>query len=794
MICLMEIKISLNQLIIIGFLAVLYQFFFIKAFYLLFLPGLFFLVLFTDFDFLKALAFSLPVSLILYVLPYFVITRAGLPVNYVFYLLIPLFMLIYLLVTKRFTFSYSKKFNLVNIVLLIILLSAVSYVYSPYSYRDALPLTAGSNLFYSIKTVADSVRSSGLIPSYSDNLFSGMHYFFTYPPLTQLSVAFLSLIPTEVAFKSYNFTFSFLVFYLLFTSYIFLRKFSLSPIACFVGLFSLAGLPFIAGELTYSGNVSSIFMYSQYPLVLFGLFSLFDKVKKSELVVYAITYAGLFLAYHYISYFMTLSIIATVAIYFFFTKSKKLLVKNYFIYFVIAGLLIMSWFIRYMLTSDFIILSEREAYWNLPLKSISEFVSLITSSSTDPDIYHRIITFTPVFFYVGVFASFAVVRLSGKKFSFKRDDLLMLSYTLFIIFLMVVEIWPFHTLLPLRDHYYVAYRYWFVLAPLLMFGIARLADNLISFDKKSTLLVIIASILLFSGMYHESAVNVDAWLNERAILDRSLFGAVYNIIDPSFGRVAVYGSFGPAVVPAVSNWTGASMFAGYNFQRHVTNNYYHNIIQPFTEASMDYLKANVSANRLHNSYMNSFTNMLLFFTCDEKGFDALNKTIDGVDYRLAVDVDCFVALSPITPSVFSEMVVLSNASKEVINSVMDSVDGYKLVFAQGDYNYTNFVTSNNVGSYVTDSTPVLFNKVSDTEYFFKPLSAGYLLVKLAYFPTWHAYQDGHELSVFSSYHGFTIIKSESASNIHFVVKPHYSELIGLLFLVLGVISCLYAFW
>jgi len=130
-ICLMEIKISLNQLIIIGFLAVLYQFFFIKAFYLLFLPGLFFLVLFTDFDFLKALAFSLPVSLILYVLPYFVITRAGLPVNYVFYLLVPLFMLIYLLVTKRFTFSYSKKFNLVNIVLLIILLSAVSYVYSP---------------------------------------------------------------------------------------------------------------------------------------------------------------------------------------------------------------------------------------------------------------------------------------------------------------------------------------------------------------------------------------------------------------------------------------------------------------------------------------------------------------------------------------------------------------------------------------------------------------------------------------------------------------------------------------
>ena len=98
-----------------------------------------------------------------------------------------------------------------------------------------------------------------------------------------------------------------------------------------------------------------------------------------------------------------------------------------FIYFFIAGLLIMSWFIRYMLTSDFIILSEREAYWNLPLKSISEFVSLITSSSTDPDIYHRIITFTPVFFYVGVFASFAVVRLSGKKFSFKRDDLLMLS-------------------------------------------------------------------------------------------------------------------------------------------------------------------------------------------------------------------------------------------------------------------------------------------------------------------------------------------------------------------------------
>ena len=98
-----------------------------------------------------------------------------------------------------------------------------------------------------------------------------------------------------------------------------------------------------------------------------------------------------------------------------------------------------------------------------------------------------------------------------------------------------------------------------------------------------------------------------------------------------------------------------------------------------------------------------------------------------------------------------------------------------------------------LSDYVVNSTPVLWSRPSDTEIVIQARK-GYLLVKEAYFPNWHAYQDGKELSVFPSYHGLMIIKSESDSTVRLLFQPHFSEVIGLfiyLLLISFLISYLY---
>ncbi len=742
----MKIKLNINLLIILIFLLIAYQLYFIKFAYLLIIPGLFIIIILREYDFNKAILFSIPLSLIFYILPYFIITRAGIPIPYFIYLMMPLLQVIYLFNSKRIKIVLIKKTNLIKTSLIIVILIIFVIVFNPYFLRKAIPLTAGANGLYTIKIIKDSIISKGIVPSWTDHLFAGQHLFYTYPPLAQLSTTFLTLIPTEQLYQTYNNTFTFMTLYLLFSTFMLLKKLGLSSYSSLISLIPLTGFPFIIGELTFAGNITSAFMYSLYPIVLYGLFSLFDKNKLKELIIYGISFAGFFLSYHYISYFIVISFAFTYLIAIILFKNKKLLTKNVIIYSLISGLLILTWLINYLVFNNYLILSEREGLWNTPLKNITEFLSYITATGTEQDMYKHLVTFTPLFFYLGLISSLMIFRLKKNKLTITKQDFVILLYLIACLFMMIVEIFPFHTLIPLRTHYYLAYRYWIIIIPLMIFSIGRLIDNLLNINKQLLIPITILFLIIFSGMINYSSINVNSWLNEKAIIDEGSFKSIYDIIKPSEGRIAIYGIYGPAIIPAISNWTGASMFAGYNFQRHSTRDYYHKIIMPLTDSSMDFLKSNVSSTTIYNTYQKAWVNTLIFNVCNKNGFEAFNKTVQYNGYSLIANSKCIKVLT------------LTNKS--------------------------------NLAELITNHSGINYHKISDTEYILKPLT-GDVLIKIAYFPKWHAYQDGKELKITKSNDGFIIIHNNSESTIKLVMKPYYSEIITLIIFSVTIIFLLY---
>ena len=147
----MKINVKTTHLIVLGVLLLLLRLFLVKFVYLLILPGFCILLLITKFNFKKTLLFSLPLSIVLYIYPYFLITRSVMAISPWFYFLIPAILAIIIYRKGLISFSFTRKINIKQLVLTLIPLIALSYVFWPYSVRGSVSLTAGSNILLFIR-------------------------------------------------------------------------------------------------------------------------------------------------------------------------------------------------------------------------------------------------------------------------------------------------------------------------------------------------------------------------------------------------------------------------------------------------------------------------------------------------------------------------------------------------------------------------------------------------------------------------------------------------------------------
>lgn len=795
------LKVTPLWLVIGIILLIFFRLYLFKAIFLLVLPGFCILALLSRMSFEKKLLFSVPLSMMIFIYPYFLITRTGIAIQpHLYFLLIPLALLALCLKKKVFSIEYSKSFNLQTAIFGLTLLTIFFIIYNPYSFKEALPLTAGSNDFFTALRIYDQTLEKGVISTWSSSLYSGNHDFYTYPPLAKITLVSLWLLPTESLGMTYNLTILFLYGFMLYATYCLLRFLKLGSNASLLGTCLMIAVPHLAGEVTFSGNFTSPFMYALAPVAIYAMLSIFNDKPHSSIkavLLYACAINAFALSYHYNAYFLLLAGALACITGLLINKNKKITIRNLMLLLLFTLGFFLSWFVRYIEATPFVILVGWEGNWNTPLSSINEFLKYIAQDTSD-DMLTSIFTFSSLFFYLGLVSSILLIRRNKEKTFIERSDLITLVFTLSLLFLFIVEIFPFHTLIPLRNNYYKVFRYFGTILPFFAFGIARLYEtlnNYLSQKLKSKYLGVITYfvfILIFSQVIITSANNVFSWLSEEAVIKQENFNSLYDLLKTGpDGRVIIFGSFGPAINPAVSRWAERSLFAGYNFQRHATKLIYNHSVLPITDASSDYLK-NVSAIYAFNTWQKSFTNNLVIFTCTEKGVNSYNEIIKLNNYSVLGQAECLGIINPIPLSNYAEEVVLSKVNESqnrdlVIQDIMNKEDGWKVVFTSDEKPeeyYTNIVNDDNISGLNLLTSPLFFNIRSDTEIIIQNPKQGFILVKEAFFPTWHAYQDGKELSVFPSYEGYSIIKSESEEEIIYKSMPLLSESLGLIIFII----------
>ncbi len=788
-----------NHAILFALLFVVFRLYLLKFIYLLVLPGFCILLLTSKFDFKKTLLLSFPASLVLYIYPYFLITRSLLPIPPWIYLLLPLVLALVVFKKGLFELEFKNAINYKDLFYSILPVAILLIVYYPYFTRGEVSLTAGTNSLLFQKINVERILNEWKVPIWTQAEYAGSHFYYTYPPLTYVTTALLNAIPTEAVNYTTNLTVVALYLYMLFASYMLFRSLKLGKSASVLGISIMMGVPILVGEPTYSGNITMAYMFSLYPAALYGFFNMFKEKRIKDVIFLSFTVASFVIVYHHISYFMLIPAFVTAGAYFLVGKEKKLLLKNAIVFFSVIAVLIGAWALRLIFTSEFVTTSGVEGSWNKPLSNFTEFLSFIAATGRETDdLYKQVITLTPLFFWLGFVSMFLALRIENSKIKILNTDLLLLAYFAFLFFLIICEIFPFHTMIPLRDRFYRIFRYWEVLVPLFAFGIGRLYENASNMFGYKPLLFG-AFLLIFAPMIAMSKDNASNWLVENAIVTDK-FSELTNLLRNLPDRVALFGGYGPAMIPAIQNWSGKAMLKGYNFQRHASKLVYENLLNPLSEASMDYIKNDVTPVKAYNIFQVSGTNTLVYFACDQKGANALNLTASYNGYELIAQGRCLVVLSLRPKSSLVEKVKLAcvNASDDVKAKVLDYELGYKVIMPYYELNKSecafvvdkDFVLKGNysIFNYLSESLDYKF--LSDESLIINA-SPGWILFKGAYFPTMHAYQDGKELVVLPTYHGMTLIKSLSDKQILLVHKPHYSEILGLL-LYLGFIVLLFA--
>jgi len=787
---LMELKVKINHLLVIGFLLVMLKLFLLKFIYLMIIPGFCILLLVTKWDFKKTLLLSLPVSIILYIYPYFLITRSLFAISPWVYFIVPALLLLVGWQKGLLKLSFNQSINLKELAFTLLPLIIMTVIYSPYAWSGNVSLTAGSNVLLFIKGVAESVSNYGVIPLWNEAEYAGSHYFYTYPPLAHVGTALLNVIPTETIKYMINLTIFALYIYMMFAVYMLLSYLGLRRDSALLGVIIMIGVPILAGEPTFSGNITMAYMFSLCPAAIYGFINIFKKTSAREVILYSICLGAFMTVYHYIGYFVILPALATSLLYIIFSRERKTYLKNSLIFFAVFALLFGAWFIRYYALSEYVTIFGWEGSWNVPLSDFGEFLSYIAATGTEADAYKQVITFTPLFFWFGFVASFLIFRYAKGKLLFKDKDKLFFVMFGLTFFLIISEIFPLGQLLPLRSNYYFVFKFWAVLVPFFALAIARVYENITDVVKnKSAVFLVI--LIMFMPMIVMSAGNVSSWLVETAIINDSNLGGLVDVVSQLPGRVALFGGFGPALNPAISNWTGQQMMMGYGFQRHSSRLVYENVLLNFTDASMDYIKPNISTVRLYNSFQVTGTNTILLFTCTENGINAANTIIQYPGYNLLVDDNCIAILTLNQTSPRVELVNLTKVDDSLKPLVLDAVGGYRVVMPYhnlSDEEYAYSIIDVPLDSPVI-SLAYSYNTDGSIGLNAKP---GWLLFKEAYFPTMHAYQDGRELVIEPTYEGMTLIKSLSSSPITIKRLPHYSEVIGLLIYLVFLIGFIVA--
>ncbi len=729
------------------------------------------------------LLLSLPITMILVLVPTWVLNIFGAPVSGS--LLIALSLLYsaaFAFLLRKTGLSLKTKIKGEHVAMLILVAAAVFMTYP--LHNGLLPRTDGSAHYYKIWEVRNSIDSAGTIPFWDAGWYAGYPIFDFYPPMSYYLTVFVSyLVPSSLGLV-FNYVMILSYLYIAVGTFSLARKLGLNIFSSFLAGLIITSSPRLSSNTMFSGQFPTIVAFSMVPLAVYVFMKAFEGKKPAVFVLSGALIGLITITHNLTGYFLALIFMLVFSV--FALRSRRPDFSGFAMTIIAAGLLGSFWLMPFFSNLQF-----SEYYSNAGSSAgFSPDVMLVLATSPDKscaDFYCFIsmgveITLLAI---IGILVwTFGFSAGRGRLFvspKLRVGSAITISMLVVVLvfamspFLGISKFVPFGSLGAERFIFYM-------ILPLAILG-GSIGEIVNGFDKKDFLVAgLVVSLIVAAPIYkYLELTNFRAgeWNNETAPLDVSGLSEAYKILralPPA--RVMTYGIFQAAIVSGIPVQANKTAISGW----HVPGSpNYQDVAGRVEDVSGQGLfKFNLSDKYVYSIYQNSWTGWVLINLCGQEGQMAVNNTFAKDDRYLFVwrsdnGNGCLVILE--VPNVtFAERVepvgVVDN-DKKIVEKIYDTETGYLVHFTKRladlpEQEYKVIINKDVLWnpeqadqiSRLSASEPAPLEWSRNGNLINVKNAVGWILIKETYYPVWTAWNGDKKLEIRQTDMGFMLVKSE----------------------------------
>ncbi len=752
---------------------------------------------------------SVPLSILLILVPAWVLNIFSVPVNGTTLVAISLAyssLLAFILRGKKI--DMHAKLDTETVLILVLIFAAAIMTIPLHS--GLMPRTDGTSHYYKVWQIREGLDASGGISLWDPGWYAGYALFDFYPPMSYYFTALLSYFTASPLNAVFD--------YVIILSYVFLavgvfilsRELGLNKLSSFLAGLVIISSPRLATNTMFSGQFPTIFAFSLIPVSVYIFIRALSEKKTKLHTLSGMLLGTVFLIHHLTGYFLTTLFLLIFVI--FSLKKRGFDLKNFFRVVITSALVLAFWMAPFFVNIGFSEYSKKSAIGFNP----DVFLVLTTSPDKTCNDYWCFESMGMEFTIMAMVGS--LVWLGGAAASrgkisvlpkIRTGSAIAVSMLLGVLVLALAPFIGITNYLPFGSSFGAERFTFYLILPIsiLCGAVLEFVNGLRGKDflvGGSILILALAGIFLWKYM---DLVNFRAaeWNTEDAPLNTSGLSDMYAALrSVPAGRVMTYGIFQGAIVGAIPLQTGKGVISGWQPQ---SSPNYKNVAGKLEDISGQSLfNFNLSNKFVYTTFQQSWTRWIVVNLCSPEGGRAVNSTFTKDERYLFVwrngnNQGCLVLLE-VPQTAFAETVEpvgVLNDTQKIKESLYDTENGYRIHFTKrlSDLPQNDYRIIINKDVVWDDSLAADIANIASSE--FKPLAwkrngnkivvhntTGWTLVKETYYPLWSAYNGNKKLKIYETDLGFMLVKSEGDLELKIETPVYYnvSSLITLIGLVL----------
>lgn len=760
------------------------------------LPGMLFSFFFLDSRKTVRVLLSVPLTIILVLVPTWILNIFSVPVNaFVIVFLAVVYSALFAFLMRKYGIktNFSAKPDLETALILALVFSSVLMTYP--LHTGLLPRTDGSSHYYKMWQVRESLDNSNTIPLWDAGWYAGYPLFDFYPPMSYYFTAALSyFVPVDL-----NLIFD----YMIILSYIFLavgvfvlsRELGLNKFSSFMAGLIVVLSPRLATNTMFSGQFPTILAFSLIPVSVYVFIRAFSERKPGMYTLSGLLLGANFLIHHLTGYFLATLLVLVFAV---FSLRKNADVKGFLKAVLFSMLTVAFWIVPFFANIGFSEYSKKSVIGFNP----DVFLVLTTSPSRGCADFYCFEAMGAEFTLLSLLGSaiwLGGVSLGRGKVSFSPKanlgSIIAVSMFLAVLLLALAPFIGITNYLPFGSSFGAERFTFYLILPLAILGGAILESVNGLAGKDFLVGGVILSVLLgvFLWKYIDLvSFRASDWNTEAAPLSSSglseLYGALRSIPE---GRVMTYGIFQGAIVGAIPVQAGKGVISGWQPQ---SSPNYKDVAGKLEDISGQSLfNFDVSNKFVYTMFQQSWTRWVVINLCSNEGVRAVNSTFaqDGrylVAWRNENGQGCFVIIE-VPGTDFAETVEPSGVFDEdqkIKGKIYDTENGYRVHFTKNfadisagrykivinrDVVWDDDLATEIANIAASDPKPLVWSR-GRNEIIVKN-TTGWTLVKETYYPLWSAYNGNKKLDIIPTDLGFMLIRSSGDLRLRLEIKWYY---------------------